>query len=128
MKDRSLLGLLALLATLLGALVGCPESAAASGQEEVHVTLSTTTIHSSQTTFSPGVSYHFVVTNQGQAVHEFMIVPMGLAPSAMNGNALAMINSVASGETKTIDYTFSSSTVGHPWSLRVSCTNTMRLA
>lgn len=121
MKYRSLPGLLALLAIFLIALGGCSGNVATSGQKQtqVHVTFSNFAIQSSQTTFSPGISYTFMVTNQGQAVQDFMIVPMGLAPSAMSENTLVMINGVAPGETKTVVYTFPSSTAGQ--SLEFAC-------
>lgn len=119
MKDRSLFGLLALLATVLIVLVGCSSIASTSEPQTVQVRFSNTTIHSSLTTFSPGVPYHFVITNQGQVTHEFMIVPVSVVPSAANENALAMISSVAPGETKTLDYTFPSSAVRQ--SLEFAC-------
>lgn len=119
MKGRTLFGLPVLLATLLIILVGCSGTPTTSGPTTVQVTLSNATIHSELSTFSPGVPYHFVVTNQGQVTHEFVIVPMSLAPSAMNGNALAMISSVVPDETKTVDYTFPSSAAGQ--SLEFAC-------
>jgi hypothetical protein len=64
------------------------------------VTLSEYKITSSVTTFSPGTSYHFVVTNKGQVAHEFMIMPMGMSVGGismdeMHKIALHMIDNVA---------------------------------
>lgn len=110
--------LLSLLALVLAACSGgtsppSPESSV------VRVTLTTSTIEALQTTFSPGVSYHFIVTNEGKAVQEFMIIPRTAAPSEMHANALAMIDTVPAGATRTFDYTFPSSTVGQ--SLEFAC-------
>jgi uncharacterized cupredoxin-like copper-binding protein len=103
--------LLSLLALVLAA-CGGGTSTPSPGSSEVRVTLTDSTIVSSQTTLSPGVSYHFIVTNEGKAVQEWMIIPMAAAPSEMHANALAMIDSVPASATKTVDYTFPASTVG----------------
>jgi len=81
------------------------------------VTLSEYKIASSVATFSPGTSYHFVVTNKGQVPHEFMIMPVemnmgGMSMDEMHKLALHMIDNVAPGETKTFNYTFASSMMG----------------
>ncbi len=119
MNYRHMLGLLAVLSTLLVALAACGggSSTAPSGSQEVQVTLSEYKITSSVTTFSPGTPYHFVVTNKGQIAHEFMIMPMGMNMNGMSMDemhkvALHMIDNVAPGETQTFDYTFASSTMG----------------
>lgn len=48
---------------------------------EVRVTLAPSVgefkIVSSQTTFTPGVRYHFVVRNAGRKLHEFLVMPRG---------------------------------------------------
>ncbi|SRR5579884_1720 len=78
----------------------------------VQVTETDFKIASSVTSFSPGVTYHFVITNKGQTSHEFMIMPKsegsmsGMPMSNMDKMALASIDSIAPGETKTLDYTF----------------------
>src|SRR5215469_14252001 len=81
MRYRHLAGLLALLSILVVALAACggssTTSTTSSGSQEVQVTLSEYKITSSVTTFSPGTSYHFLVTNTGHIAHEFMIMPMG---------------------------------------------------
>ena len=119
MNYRQLAGFLALLSILVVALAACggSTSTTSSGPQEVQVTLSEYKITSSLTTFSPGTSYHFVITNNGKVAHEFMIMPMGMnmhgvSMDDMHKNALHMIDSVAPGETKTFDYTFASSMMG----------------
>ena len=119
MKYRQFAGLLALLSMLVVALAACGNSTSptSSGSQEVQVTLSEYKITSSLATFSPGTSYHFVITNSGKVAHEFMIMPMGMnmhdmSMDDMHKNALHMIDSVAPGETKTFDYTFTSSMMG----------------
>lgn len=119
MKYRHVLGLFAVLTLLILVLAACggSTSTAPSGPQEVQVTLSEFKIESSVTTFTPGTPYHFVVTNKGQAAHEFMIMPRGMNMSGMSMDdmhkrALHMIDSVAPGETKTFDYTFASSMMG----------------
>jgi uncharacterized cupredoxin-like copper-binding protein len=90
-------------------------------KNSVKVTLTEFKITSSVTSFSPGTSYHFVITNNGKMTHEFMIMPKsegsmsGMPMSNMDKMALASIDSIAPGETKTLDYTFpSSSANSHP--------------
>ncbi len=83
----------------------------------MQVTLSEFKITSSVTAFSPGTSYHFVVTNNGKIAHEFMMMPMGmhmqhLSMDEMHKMAWYMFDKVAPGETKTFNYTFNQSTVG----------------
>jgi uncharacterized cupredoxin-like copper-binding protein len=134
MKHRFAFG--GLFALLLVVLSACGASSAASpasgstGVQNVQVTLSEFKINSSLTTFSSGVPYHFVVANAGKIVHEFMIMPMGMTmtmgtstpsmnmgtptPSMenMDKQALAMIQAVNPGETRTLDYTFAQDTSG----------------
>jgi uncharacterized cupredoxin-like copper-binding protein len=120
MKYRYVFGLFAVLTLLIVVLAACGGSTAPSGasrSQEVKVTLSEYSIQSSQTTFSPGTSYHFVVANNGKIPHEFMIMPMGMNMHGMSMDdmhkiALHMIDNVAPGETKTFDYPFASSMMG----------------
>jgi len=79
------------------------------------------TITSSLIRFSVGISYHFVVTNTGSAAHEFLLMPKsmgtmsGMSMAQMDRMALALIETIAPGETKTVDYTFPSQSSGsHP--------------
>jgi uncharacterized cupredoxin-like copper-binding protein len=90
----------------------------------VPVTLSDFKVSSSTTTFSAGTPYHFVVTNNGKTVHELMVLPsmegMGsMSMDDMHKQSLAMIDSIAPGESKTVNITFPSSSVGS--SLELAC-------
>lgn len=78
-------------------------------------------IAASVTSFTPGTTYHFVVTNEGKTAHEFMILPKsegsmgGMPMGDMDTMALASISHLGPGETKTLDYTFPQSAVdSHP--------------
>ena len=119
MKHRHLLGLLAVLSILLVALAACGSSTntTPSGSHDVQITLTDTTITSSMTTFSPGMTYHFTVTNNKQNAQEFAMMPMGMDMGHMSmndirTNALHMIDTIAPGTTSTFDYTFASSMMG----------------
>ena len=117
MNYRYVVGLFAVLTTLMVALAACGGSTTPPGSQEVRVTVSEYKITSSLTTFSPGTPYHFVVTNNGKVAHEFMIMPMGMnmggmSMDEMHKSALHMIDNMAPGETKTFDYTFASSMMG----------------
>lgn len=119
MKNRHVLGLFAALGVLLMALAACGSNTTttSSASQEVQVTLTGTTLTSSMTTFSPGMAYHFVVTNNGQDAQEFAMVPMGMdmehmPMNALRSNALHMIDTIAPGMTATFDYTFASSMMG----------------
>lgn len=118
MKCRFVFGLFLIsLTLLLAACGGAGGSSGPSGSQQVQIAESEFNITSSVTTFSPGKAYHFVVTNNGQAPHEFMIMPAGMnmpgmSMDDMHKTALAMIDSVAPGETKTLDFTFASPASG----------------
>lgn len=113
-----LIGLLALLLVLLAACGGNAGSSTPSGATTVQVTETDFKIDSSVTNFVPGKAYHFVVTNSGQAVHEFMIMPKsegmmnGMSMDNMNQLALAFIATINPSETKMLDYTFPASAAG----------------
>ncbi len=92
-------------------------SRSAPGSQEVRVTLSDNKITSSLATFTTGKPYHFVVINTGNVAHQFVMVPMGMGLGRMSADemhraALFMYESVAPGETRTFNYTFSPSTAG----------------
>jgi uncharacterized cupredoxin-like copper-binding protein len=123
MKKRVLFVMSTLLLVLvLAACGGATGSTSSSGSRTpVQVTETDFKIASSVRTFTPGTSYHFVVTNNGQTVHEFMIMPQGMGNMGgmsmgdMDSMALAKVDNIASGQTKTLDYTFPSSVAGsHP--------------
>lgn len=87
----------------------------------VQVTETEFKIDSSVTSFTPGTTYHFIVKNAGKIAHEFMIMPKsegamsGMSMGEMDHMALARIETIAPGETQTVDYTFPQSTSGsHP--------------
>jgi len=94
---------------------------ACGGQEardttEVQITLTEFGIQSSVTDFQTGIPYHFVVANQGQVEHEFMIMPpltqdqmsMHMDMVDLDKMALAMVeaNELPPGATATFDFTF----------------------
>jgi hypothetical protein len=80
--------------------------------QTVTVRLSEFKIEASQTTFTPGRSYHsyhFVVTNQDAANHESMIMPPsmhGMSMHDMHDMALAMMDKIPLGQTQSLDVTF----------------------
>lgn len=113
--------ILALLVLVLAACGGSTTSPGSSGAQQVQVNETDFKIVSSVTTFTPGTSYHFVVTNHGQTAHEFMIMPKaegsmsGMPMGNMDAMALAKVDNIAPGQTKTLDYTFPASAAGsHP--------------
>lgn len=105
-------GCLVPLVLLLAACGGT--SSASSGSQQVKITETDFHITSSISTFTPGVSYHFSITNDGHVAHEFMIMPSdmgmmnGTSMDDMDKMALARVEDIAPGQTKTLDYTFSS--------------------
>ena len=108
-----------LLVLLLAACGGATGSTSSSGSRTlVQVTETDFKIASSVRTLTPGTSYHFVVTNNGQTAHEFMIMPKAegsmsdMPMSHMDSMVLAKVDNIAPGQTKTLDYTFPSSTAG----------------
>ncbi|GLV56848.1 hypothetical protein KDH_36870 [Dictyobacter sp. S3.2.2.5] len=123
MKQRSLMTLGALLLTLFLAACGGSPGNTAEKTSGISVPVNETDFHidSAVTSFSPGTRYHFVVTNNGKTAHEFMIMPSsqgsmgGMSMGDMDHMALASLGNVKPGETKTLDYTFPSSSAGsHP--------------
>src|SRR6266480_1719192 len=63
---------------------------------QLNVTLSEFKIQSSQTNFTPGTTYHFVVTNNGHTNHEFMVMqPMSgdMSMGQMDSMALSRVDS-----------------------------------
>jgi len=87
------------------------------GAVQVTVALAEFTIISSQTAFHAGMTYYFVVSNRGQEVHEFMIMPekpdgSELSPALQYKGRLIEIEQIAPGTTMRINYTFSASGAG----------------
>lgn len=87
-----------------------PMPTAPAGYTPVYVTLSDFKIASSLTAFKKTVHYFFIITNKGQALHEFMIVPpmMGghITTQYMQSMSFAVIENISPGETKTLEITF----------------------
>ncbi|HLG75044.1 MAG TPA: hypothetical protein VKX46_01445 [Ktedonobacteraceae bacterium] len=90
---------------------------------DVHITLADFRITSSLLTFRAGVPYHFIVTNVGQVAHELMLMsttmktmPMdGIPMKNMDQMALADLEAMTPGTTKTFTYAFVLATAGpHP--------------
>src|SRR5215472_3879981 len=111
---RRLLFILSTLSLLL-VLAACGTANTTKTANSVQVTETEYQITASQTIFSPGTTYHFVVTNDGMAAHEFMIMPRsegnmsGMPMSHMDTLALAAVDNINPGETKTLDYRFPAS-------------------
>ena len=87
------------------------EQTAVPGSVEVHVTLLEYKIFSTVTTFRIGVPYHFIVSNRGTMVHEFMITldhPDGMSypASEQDAHAIIHIEVVNPGTTINVNYTF----------------------
>ena len=86
---------------------------------EVKITLKEFGIESSMTDFQTGISYHFVVTNEGTVEHEIMIMPpvkpdamgMSMDMGEMDKMALVMIEAsdLPAGATASFDYSFTES-------------------
>lgn len=87
------------------------------GAVQVTVKLAEYTIVSSVTVFHAGTTYYFVVSNRGQQVHEFMIMPekpdgSELSPDLQYKEQLIEIEQIAPGTTMRINYTFSATGAG----------------
>ncbi|MBX5455504.1 MAG: hypothetical protein IRZ31_01280 [Thermogemmatispora sp.] len=117
MKQHGFLRLLVLcLPLLLVFLAACgratsgTSSSNSPGPQTIKITIGDFFVHSPQTTFVTGVPYHFVVTNQGQHHHDFLIMhPMNTETMVMDEvyqRALVYIYNIAPGESKTLDFTF----------------------
>lgn len=81
----------------------------AAGPTTVQVTLIDFKVQSSLTTFKVGVPYHFVVTNNGTATHEFMALPSSMENASEDARDAAEFFEVSEldpGHTGTADYTF----------------------
>lgn len=114
-----------LVALIGGLLLSACGSTASRAPMTVNVTLREFSVESSVTDFQPGVPYHFIVKNEGQIPHEFMIMPMTMLGTHMPGMpemsmeerdaaALVMIPEaqLPAGATAEADYTFESVPAG----------------
>jgi uncharacterized cupredoxin-like copper-binding protein len=86
----------------------------------VTVTLTDTALTASQKTVRPGVHYAFVVTNRGTVVHQFWLMPAGMAqmmkqmPMAQwHSQLLYATQDIAPGKTAKFTYTFTTATMKH---------------
>lgn len=118
MNYRHVFGLFAVLSLLLAVLAACGSSSTPSGSQNVQVALTGTAITSSVTNFSPGVPYHFTVTNNRSVAQAFAMMPEGMdmehmSMGAIHSSAWHMIDNIAPGMTSAFDYTFASSMMGH---------------
>jgi uncharacterized cupredoxin-like copper-binding protein len=87
------------------------------GSVEIKVALAEFSIKSNVTVFHTGVPYYFVVTNRGQQVHEFMIMPVkpdgSPEPADVQYNdKLIEIEQIAPGSTLYINFEFLPSKAG----------------
>ena len=124
MELRLKMSLFAVLGLIVLALAACGGTSSGNSNQ-VNVSLSDFKVQSSQTTFVPGQTYHFVVTNDGNTNHEFMVMtPMNTDMNGMqqmDKMALYYISSdqLPSKASKSFDYTFPSSAAQQ--SLEFSC-------
>ena len=86
----------------------------------IHVTVSDQQITADHATFYVGQPYRFVVTNTGRITHEFMMAQQGgdyghMSTDERHHAALYMYDQIAPGQTKSFDYTFPASAVGHTY-------------
>ncbi len=115
MKQQSAMTLYILTLTLTLFLAACGAAPGGNVPNTVQVTETDFHITSSVTSFSHSVTYHFVVKNNGNTAHEFMIMPRsegsmnGMSMRQMDQMALVSIDNINPGETKTFNYTFPSS-------------------
>ncbi len=124
MRLRLMLSIIAVLGMMVLVLAACG-GASSSTTNQVNVSLSDFKVQSSQTTFVPGQTYHFVVTNDGHTNHEFMVMP----PMATGMNSMGQMDKMAlyhissdqlpQGASKSFDYSFPSSATQQ--SLEFSC-------
>lgn len=115
--------LLSLLTLLFIVLAACGKGGEPVSARGIPVRITETDFHiaSSVTKFVPGKTYHFLVTNQGQSMHEFMLMPKpegrmtDMSMENMDKVALASITMIDPGDTEAFNYTFPASMAGsHP--------------
>jgi uncharacterized cupredoxin-like copper-binding protein len=69
----------------------------------VNITLVSFSISSDKTTFAVGTPYSFVITNNANITHEWMIMPRG---STNEAEALVIAEDIAPGTNVTVNFTF----------------------
>lgn len=93
-------------------LSACGGSTAGGGKAtDVNVTMTDFAFSSSVTNFKQGVTYHFVVKNDGSVAHEFVIMPPATGQMSADQALKAALVSISAdklgpGATATVDYTF----------------------
>ena len=125
-RRRILLSVVVML-LLAGALAACGNGSRASNDtcgslhpgsgnfSDIYVTLSDGHIMSAITTFASGQTYHFVVTNTGKSVHEFMIAPPLSAMASLSADrklALVDYQNIQPGARVKFDIDFSQASSG----------------
>ena len=111
-------GMLTLLALLLVACGNGASTMTPARSLNVQIVESDFHISSSVKTFIPGVTYHFIIRNNGHTVHEFMLMPLamstmdGMSMSDMDQMSLADVGAIVPGQVRTLDYTIPASVAG----------------
>lgn len=108
----AVLATIALLAVVVPGTPGANTTASAP-PNTVYVTETDFAISATQTSFKPGVRYHFVVTNNSPDAHEFMVgpqMPVGMSMDQMDKMMLGVIDTLNPHQTKTLDLTFPANT------------------
>ncbi len=104
---------LATIALLAVVVPGTPGATTSAPPNTVYVTETDFAISATQTSFKPGVRYHFVVTNNSPDVHEFMVgpqMPVGISMDQMDKMMLGVIDTLNPYQTQTLDITFPANT------------------
>ena len=85
-----------------------PARTASAAPIEVPVDLNADGITPARTALLAGQPYRFVVTNTDATAHPFLLEPAGASTTPLTaGSAQAVADSIAPGQTKTIEWTFS---------------------
>jgi len=102
--------LLLSLTSLLGACGGTTGgSGSTTAPQEVRIAMGEMYIKSPITTFKVGQPYKFVIVNEGQAVHEFVIAPKRQAVQAhedLDKVAILHEDDFGPGQSRTVNFTF----------------------
>jgi uncharacterized cupredoxin-like copper-binding protein len=80
-----------------------------SAAKDVHIVMTEMKIESDVTTFTHGVSYHFIIENKGNMQHEFEIankVAADATEQQHDAASLKELQRLDPGKTQTLDYTF----------------------
>ncbi len=96
---------------VLAACAGSPSGSTSGKAVDVNITMTDYKYDSSLTTFKQGVTYHFIVKNNGSVAHEIYIMPPDssqLTADQIASKALAGLGPdvMTPGASATFDYTF----------------------